>query len=673
MVFENDCLNALDDITKKKIHHILSTNDHAQKKWQQLKKEVLSCSVPFSVHQAIYTLCYKDSTVCPTWLPDQHSTPYLKTLMRHFGYENVADFQHYSNTHRETFWAKVIEDLSLNYHKNTTKTADLADNPKKPKWLVDATFNIAENCFNAPKDKAAIIYQDADGSIQSWSYDKLDQFSQSIALSLKKLGIQKGDCIGISMLMNAESVGIYLGIIKLGAIVVSIADSFASEEIKTRIDITQAKLVFTQDYIMRNNKPYPMYQKVLDAGAKTIISLESNSPLKKRETDFSLSEFMTLSEGIQGHHSYSLTANDAINILFSSGTTGTPKAIVWDQSTALKAASDGKIYLDINQNDILSWPTNLGWMMGPWLVFAALINKATIALFYDAPTSKTFIEFTANAKVNKLGVIPSIVNHWKSQALLEKMSLEHIDLFASTGEASNIDDMLYLSAFSGYKPIIEYCGGTEIGGAYITSTLLQPNIPSHFSSVCFGINMVILNDNGEINAEMSTEGEIALIPPSLGLSQVLLNKDHDKVYFKGMPYTQNGQLRRHGDQIKRLSNGYYRSFGRADDTMNLGGIKTSSAEIERVLNRLDEVLETAAIAVTGETGGTNSLIIYAVLNKENAINADRLKQKAQKVLKLNLNPLFKIEDLILIDKLPRTASNKITRRTLKALYKTASA
>ena len=166
------------------------------------------------------------------------------------------------------------------------------------------------------------------------------------------------------------------------------------------------------------------------------------------------------------------------NVLFSSGTTGDPKAIPWTQLTPVKAAMDGHFHHDIHPGDVVAWPTNLGWMMGPWLIYASLVNGAAMALHDDAPTGRDFADFVAEAGVTVLGVVPSLVAAWRSGGVLDPDAEEPVDwtglrLLSSTGEASNPDDMRWLMGAAGGKPVIEYCGGTEIGGGYITGTVLH--------------------------------------------------------------------------------------------------------------------------------------------------------------------------------------------------------
>jgi acetyl-CoA synthetase len=351
----------------------------------------------------------------------------------------------------------------------------------------------------------------------------------------------------------------------------------------------------------------------------------------------------------------------ACHILFSSGTTSEPKGIPWNHTTPIKVASDAYFHQNIQPGHILTWPTNLGWMMGPWLVFAALINRATIALCADAPKERAFGEFVQNARVTMLGVVPTLVADWRQTKCMENLDWSAIRVFSSTGECSNADDMYYLMSLAGNKPIIEYCGGTEIGGAYVSSTIIQDNYPSLFSTPTMGMDFTILNEEGQ----QADVGEVAIIPPSIGLSTTLLNANHHEIYFEDMPILRNGkQLRRHGDQIMRYENGYFSLLGRIDDTMNLGGIKISSVEIERTLTGISDVIEVAAIADNSK--GYSRLVIYAVTLK--SLDKLSIQKEMQSKISRNLNPLFKIHDVVFVSELPKTASNKIMRRVLRKNY-----
>ncbi|MCF6765146.1 AMP-binding protein [Thiotrichales bacterium 19S3-7] len=648
---------------------ILDSNIASQQKWLKIIPLISGLNVPFNLQKSIFDFVYQEKTQAYAYIPpkDVLQKSYLAQWMAEIELDTVEAFHRFSIENKEQFWKHILDKLNLQFKKAYTSLMDIHD-PINPRWLIGAEFNIVDNCLLHDKNKVAIIYSNSDGTIEELTYAELTAMVNKIANGLMKQGFKKGDRIAIDMTMTPVAVAIYLAIIKAGFSVVSIADSFASDEIKVRMDITDAKAIFSEDYILRNNKKIPLYEKVKQATNKPVIVVKVlESELQLREKDILFDEL--LYQASDEFESVSAFADQEINVLFSSGTTGEPKAIPWSHSTAIKVYSDSLLHFDTTGSDIWAWPTNLGWMMGPWVTLASLLHGATLALYYGSPTTESFAKFIERAQVTKLGVVPSIVSALRTNAILDsKVDWRSIQVFGSTGECSNFEDMLYLSSKANYAPVIEYCGGTEIGGSYITATTVEPLIPSTFTTPAFGLDLCLLDDNGNV-IEDDKEGEVALIGPSFGLSLSLLNKDHYKLYYADMPEYNHQQLRRHGDEIKRIRNSdgvFYRAQGRADDTMNLGGIKISSAEVERCINRIEAIYESAAIAVNAVEGGPSKLVVFVVLSKEQSYSD--LKRYMQQIINQNLNPLFKLAEVVITNKLPRTASNKVMRRVLRDSY-----
>lgn len=635
--------------------------------WQRLIKKIIPAKYPFAVHQLLYKTIYSnwDKIPAPVWFPDENfiKKTHIATLMNEKGFQYYEEFHRWSVSSYTDFWKMMVNLLHIVFDKPYTALIDLSNGIERPKWLTHAKLNIVESCFQAKKTSIAIISQTEQGEITEIRYDELDKLVNRIANSLSHR-LKKGDNVGIIMPMTRDAVAIYLGIIKSGYTVAAIPDSFSVDEIAKRLRIANVKLVFCQDQIIRDGKNLPLYDRVVKANASHIVVIptEDQLSISLREQDQSWQQF--LSDNTE-FVAVSCDPQDYINILFSSGTTGDPKAIPWDHTSAIKCASDAYLHHDVQPGDVFCWPTNLGWMMGPWLIFACLLNKATIALYEGTPNNMNFGKFVQNAKVTHLGVVPTIVKTWRNTGNMENLDLSAIKLFSSSGERSSIDDMLYLMYLVNYRPAIEYCGGTEIAGAYITGTLIQPCAPAAFTTPTLGLDFVILNERGEL----TDNGEVALVPPSMGLSIELLNKDHYQVYYEDMPKLADGrQLRRHGDQIERYANGFYRLLGRVDDTMKLAGIKISSAEIEAILNTHSSIYETAAIAVNPPNEAGSQLIIYAVMKTSQKQDLAQLKKDMQTMIKQHLNPLLKIHDVIIVTQLPRTASNKVMRRVLRDEY-----
>lgn len=602
-----------------------------------------------------------DAPMVSMWEPDRDSL--LQTnigrTMSQLGFADYDQFYEWSITKPAEFWGFTINQLAICFSKSPDEILDLSTGLEQPTWLRGAKFNIVESCLQASDRTVAIVERSAAGVYRATTYGQLNDMSARVANGLSGLGMKCGDAVAVFLPMTTEAVAIYLGIVRAGCCVVSIADSFSAEQVAARLRIGNAKLAFTVGSTQRGPKSIPVYGRLVDAQGPPAIIIEPGDT-KLREGDLDWETFVSETAPLRVDRP--ATPESAINVLFSSGTTGDPKAIVWDHTTAIKAAADGYYHQDIQPGDVAAWPTSLGWMMGPWLIFATLINRGTMALYGGSPTEAGFVEFVGETRVAMLGVVPSIVKAWRESGCLTDIDWSNLKLISSTGECSNPDDMAWLSNRAGGKPIIEYCGGTEIGGGYISSTLVQPNVASAFSSPTLGSQLLLLDEHGnEVD-----EGEVFIVPPAIGLSRRLLNGDHHQVYYAGTPQTTSaGKLRRHGDQMTRLPNGYFRALGRADDTMNLGGIKVGAAEIERVAAIVPGVSELAAVAVPSSGGGPSRLVLYVVPSHVETKDNETLRDVMQQAIKEHLNPLFKIHAVAIVDQLPRTASNKILRRRLR--------
>jgi acetyl-CoA synthetase len=593
------------------------------------------------------------------WIPsaDVVAAANLTSAIAERGLAGYDEFYEWSRTDRAGFWGYTAQRLGIHMAKQPDEVLGSDGTPEHPIWFLRARLNIAESCFLADAESVAIRHQ-RNGVLQDMTYGELRREANRVANGLAALGITAGDRVAIAMPMNIEAVLAYLGIVLSGAVVVSIADSFAPDEIATRLRIAAADTVVTQDTIQRGSKSLPMFDKVVAAGAVRAIVVERGGDIELRAGDIKWVDFLSDDEDFDA---VQRNPGDHMNLLFSSGTTGDPKAIPWTHLSPLKAAGDAHYHQDVHPSDVVAWPTNLGWMMGPWLIYSSLVNRATMALSEEIPTSGEFARFVEEAKVTVLGVVPSLVAAWRSSAAAESCDWSRIRLLSSTGEAANPHDMAYLMDLAGNKPIIDYIGGTEISGGYMTCTVLHPCIPGTFTTPTLGGGIHILDEDGR----PTSEGELFIEPPCVGLSLELLNRDHHEVYYAGTPDA-GVTVRRHGDHIQKLDNGHYRTQGRVDDAMNLGAIKVGSGEIERAVLGTPGLREAAAVSVEPPGGGPSKLVMFAVV--DDGVAADELQSQMQQRIRSQLNPLFKIADLVIVDALPRTASAKVMRRSLRADY-----
>ncbi|MBL8854062.1 MAG: AMP-binding protein [Planctomycetaceae bacterium] len=647
----------------------------------------------------------------PVWSPTCEVVAHanLTHFMQEQGLNNLPALRQWATHAPVPFWQAVCTRLDIRFEQEPQEWLDLSQGLERAVWGRGAKLNMALSCLpelaeiaglakrlhaTAPPNpqRPAMVWQAIHGPTDTITAQQLARQVLRVAAGLHQSG-WAGKRLALIMPLSPISVAVYLAALYTGSTVVSIADSFSAPEISNRLRLAQAEVVITMDSLARGDKRLPLLPRVQQATELPclVVGGESNGantdwdsrwlgsePSGLRSQDVSWNLWLSEVDDRLIPPAY-VAAEDPIHLLFSSGTTGDPKVIPWTPLTPVKCAADGYFHQDIHPDDVVAWPTNLGWMMGPWLIFATLINRASMALYEDAPLGSGFGRFIQDSRTTILGLVPSIVKSWRATSVMEEFDWSRIRLFSSTGESSQREDYLYLSWLAGFKPIIEYCGGTEIGGGYISSTVLEDNAPATFTGPAIGLDVEILDEAGN----PANEGELYIVPPSIGLSQSLLNRDHYQTYFADAPILENGRaisraeihesenratcrvLRKHGDHFRRLPGGYYEAGGRTDDTMNLGGIKVSSLELERAINLVPGVRESAAVACS-RGGGPDTLVVFLVLADGTALEPESAwLVKLNHAIREQLNPLFKVGQVCLVPQLPRTASNKILRRTLR--------
>lgn len=603
----------------------------------------------------------------PAWTPSpaEAAATHVVALARARGLADPAALQVWSAREREAFWGAALARLEVPFAVQPERVLDARGGPRRPRWLPGARLNAAAACLRGDPGRLALRWMRATGEAGEWRLGELAGLVARLGAALRARGLAPGDAVAIVMPLTPEAVVAYLAAVAAGLVVVSIPDSFAAPELAVRLRLGGARAVFSQDVLPRGpgEAPLPLHARVVAAGAPpaVVVGAGGARPAGLRREDVAWEDLLAAAPAVP-LDPLPCAPDAPTNVLFSSGTTGEPKAIPWTHLTPLKAAVDGHLLHDLRPGDVAAWPTNLGWMMGPWLIYAGLINGAALALAEVPPGTRAYCEWIGRAGVTLQGVVPTLVRTWRAHGAAEGADWSRVRRFSSTGECSNPEDMLWLMWRAGWRPVLEYCGGTEVGGGYAGGTLAQPQAPACFSTPAFGLALRILDEEGR----EAPAGELFLVPPALGLSQSLLGRDHDEVYFAGCPAGPEGEvLRRHGDQVQALPGGFLRVQGRADDTMKLSGIKVGAAELERVMNTAPGVHQTAAVPVPEPGGGPSRLVAFVEPSPGAALEPGALREDLQARLRADLNPLFRLSEVRLVERLPRTPSNKVLRRLLR--------
>lgn len=682
--------------------------------WRATSKLALTPGHAHALHVSLHAACYarwdeSSAGPAPWWTPTREGaagTNLNKAMASYRGGpawtssrtgDPCADlplFQRLSVDDPETWWRAVLPELGIRFSTPPARILDRPppDAPDAAVWLPGARLNAAACAlYGRDDDAVALLCADeaAPARVATTRLGELKANAAAAGAALAAAGIRPRDSVAIIMPLTAEAVALYLGAILIGAVPASVAESFAAPEIAARLRLADAKLVVCAGCMRRGGKDLDLYGRVA-AGAETAaralgravpLAVAGRPPPALRPGHTLWQHALDrLPPGAAATLAPAAVAAGApLGLLFSSGTTGDPKAIPWTHATPIRCAVDCWANLDVRARDVLAWPTSLGWMMGAFSIFGALLPGAALALFDGAPTGPEFGAFVQAARVTMLGVVPSLVRAWRATGALSGCDLASIRCFGSTGEASSPDDQAWLAAQARYAPVLELCGGTEVGGAYASGSLLSPWVPATFSTPAMGASFVLLLDDGSQSAHgdlAAVAGEVALVPPLLGSSQALARGGHGAAYYDGMPRAahlpHHPVLRRHGDEFARLAGGaLYAARGRADDAMNLGGVKVSATEVERAV--LGDaacaacVAEVAAVGVPGAGGGPEALVLAVVPRGGGApSSASAIRSRAQSAIRLTLNPLFRVDRVAVVAALPRTATGKVMRRELRA-------
>jgi acetyl-CoA synthetase len=634
------------------------------------------------------------------WTPteDVIERAQLTRFMRQIGVSDFDALYKYSIENVEKFTAEVLRFLDIKFDPPYEKLLNLSNGVEFPNWLAGAGLNITEMCLDRwqtdeMKDQPALISEDENGFTFECSYAELLREVQDLAVGLRLKGLSKGDAIGIHLPMNYMTVIVLLAIGRIGAIAVPVFSGYGVDAIASRLNAVKAKALFTCDGFTRRGKEFKAFEIASEAVDRcptvelVFINSFLNSPEfpHKYHEEYWKSFSGKLSSDNLSTERYApwnadkvipknisdtepTNAEEPLIILYTSGTTGKPKGIAHTHASfPIKAAQDMAFGTDVGKGTRISWITDLGWMMGPWLIYGALVNGATICLYDgapDFPAPDRMWEFCAKHKVEILGISPTLVRALANcgDELPKKHDLSSLRAFASTGEPWNPAPWWWLFEKVGDSklPIINYSGGTEISGGILMNNPLVPIKPCGFSAACPGMDADIVNDKGE-SVGAGKVGELVLKQPWIGMARGFWQ---ERERYLETYWSRFENIWVHGDWAMRDADGHYFILGRSDDTLKVAGKRVGPAEVESLLVAHENVAEAAVIGVPDEIKGT-AMVAFCILKGKETENLEKeLKQLVAKDMGKPLAP----SRIHFVAAIPKTRNAKVMRRVIRAAY-----
>ena len=616
----------------------------------------------------------------------------LTKFMRQVGAATFDELYRFSINDVERFTAEVLRFLDIKFNPPYEKLLDTEHGIAFPNWCAGAGLNITEMCLDRwqtdeMKDQPAIIWEGEEGIEMKTSYAELQKHVEDCAKALRFHGLTKGDAVGIHLPMMIGTVVALLAINRIGAIAVPVFSGYGIDAISSRLNAVEAKALFTCDGFPRRGKNYNALDVAVNAVSKcptiekfiilnrSLHRLESSSRRKtsvREEKILYYDAFLNFDEsGIDSEKlksSEKTLAEDPLIILYTSGTTGKPKGIAHTHASfPIKAAQDMAFGTDVGKGTRISWITDIGWMMGPWLIYGALINGATICLYDgapDYPNADRMWEFCAKHKVEILGISPTLVRALAAHGdeLPKKHDLSSLRAFASTGEPWNPAPWWWLFEKVGDSklPIINYSGGTEISGGILMNNPLTPIKPCGFSAPCPGMDANILNDKGE-PVGAGEVGELVIKQPWIGMARGFWNEPER---YLETYWSRFENIWVHGDWAMKDADGHYFILGRSDDTLKVAGKRVGPAEVESLLVAHSNVAEAAVIGVPDEVKGTK-MVAFVVL-KTNA--TETLEAELKSLVAKDMGKPLAPSQIHFVVAIPKTRNAKVMRRVIRAAY-----
>lgn len=578
----------------------------------------------------------------------------------------------------EQFWTGEAE--KLHWHKKWDKYIDDSNTPFY-KFFVGAKTNITYNCLDvhlttANRNKIAYIWESEQGETKSVSYFALHREVSKFSNVLKSFGVKKGDRVTIYMGRVMELVIAMLACARIGAVHSVVYGGFSTEALHERIENSQSKVLITCDGSYQRGKVVELKKIANDAADRsgyvdTIICVQrvKNEVEMVAGRDHWYHNLMDMPIASSKCEAEILDAEDPLFMLYTSGTTGKPKAILHTHGGYMVGTyASLKYVFDIQDEDRYWCAADPGWVTGhSYIVYGPLLNGATSMIYEGAPNFPYPDRWWAIIEkygINILYTAPTAIRGLMryGDAWPKRHDLSSLRLLGSVGEPINPEAWRWYheTIGNGECPIMDTWWQTETGMFMITPMPSVPLKPGSGTRPFPGIQMDILDDDGNPVAN-GEEGNLVIKNPWPSMMRTIYGDDER---YKAQYWSKYPGYYLTGDSAKRDEDGYYWVIGRVDDVIKVSGYRLGTAEIESALVSHPSVAEAAAIGLPHELKG-NAIHTYVIL--VNGVNpTEELKLELTQHVGKEVGPIAKPQSVEFVDSLPKTRSGKIMRRVLKA-------
>ncbi|MFM8466563.1 MAG: propionate--CoA ligase [Oxalobacteraceae bacterium] len=605
---------------------------------------------------------------------------------------NYQDFYQQSIEQPEAFWTKEAQ--RIDWHQPFTQVVDYS-RPPFAKWFVGGETNLCHNAIDRWVDKQgdqtaliAVSTETPDGTPaeKTWTFRELQQEVERAAAIMLSLGIGNGDCVLIYMPMIAEALFAMLACARIGAIHSVVFGGFAAHSLASRIDDAKPKLIISADAGSRVGKVVP-YKPLLDEA----IQLSKNKPQHVLMVDRKLTSFERVAgrdldyAELRAKHMDAkvpvtwLKSDDISYILYTSGTTGTPKGVQRDVGGyAVALASSMETIFCGKPGETYFSTSDIGWVVGhSYIVYGPLIAGMATVMYEGVPIrpdASIWWYIVEKYKVTRMFSAPTAVRVLKKQPpeLLKKHDLSSLKALYLAGEPLDEPTSAWIAGELGV-PIIDNYWQTETGWPILSVAKGIDDQPTRLGSPGVpmpGYKLKLLNENTGALCGANEKGVLVIegpLPP--GCLQTVFNNDERfiKSYWSNFS---TEQVYSTFDWGIRDNDGYYFILGRTDDVINVAGHRLGTREIEESISSHPNVSEVAVVGVEDKLKGQVAMAFVIPRDASKASTPEEKKQLEKEIFSVvdrQLGAVARPARVYSVNLLPKTRSGKLLRRSIQAL------
>lgn len=583
-------------------------------------------------------------------------------------FKDFKDLYDWSVHHYENFWEACLKYSEIKLSKPYEKITQSVENSKipRPDWFPGSKLNFAENLLKYRDDSLAIIHWAENQEPIRMTYAELFAEVKEVANGLRKLGVKKSDVVAGFVSNVPEAVIAMLATTSIGAAWTSCSPDFGYQGIMDRFGQTKPKVLFAVNGYSYNSKIFESLEKIsrvsdeIESIQKTIIIDKVNIENHVSNTKFiTWDKLVERDEDEEDDFFFTQVPFDhPVYIMYSSGTTGTPKCIVHGVGgTLLQHWKELYLHTDLKKGDRISYFTTCGWMMWNWLVSSLNIG-ATIYLFDGSPSypnMNVLWDAVEKERINIFGTSPKFLTASQKSNVIPKKShdLSSLRVILSTGSPLSDENFTYV--YNDVKEDVRLSsisGGTDIIGCF---ALGNPMLPVYSEELqCLGLGMKVESWSENKMSLINQTGELVCIEPFPSMPIYFWEDEGNQKYYEAY-FDYFPGIWRHGDFIIVTPNGGLKILGRSDSTLNPGGVRIGTAEIYRIVEAMPEIKDSV---VVGPKHEDDIRIILFVVMQEGYELTPELKHRIKTLIKEQATPRHIPKRIKEIKEVPVTKSGK---------------